>query len=203
MLTSPAYAQGVGSAGGFDLLSLAPLVLIFVVFYFLLIRPQQKKQKQHRAMITAVRRGDVVVTGGGIIGRVSRVLDDSDEVQVEIATGVKVRVARGTLSDVRSRTDPAPVAKAQPKEAKGDAGRQAGAANYYGAMGVKKSASGEQISTAYKRLEKKFGADADPDDQEAQDRLREIFQAYGVLGNPDLKERYDNLGHDKFVARYG
>ena len=110
MLISPAYAQAAGGGGGFDLMAILPLVLIFVVFYFLLIRPQQKRAKDHKAMIAAVRRGDTVVTGGGVIGRVTKVLDDN-EVQVEIAEGVRVRVARSTLSEVRTRGEPAKPAK--------------------------------------------------------------------------------------------
>lgn len=109
MLISPAYAQAAGG-GGFDLMAILPLVLIFVVFYFLLIRPQQKRAKDHKAMIAAVRRGDTVVTGGGVIGRVTKVFDES-EVQVEIADGVRVRVARSTLSEVRTRGEPAKPAK--------------------------------------------------------------------------------------------
>jgi preprotein translocase subunit YajC len=108
MFVSPAYAQaaGGGAPGGFDLLSLLPLVLIFVVFWFLLIRPQQKKMKQHREMIAAVRRGDRVLTAGGIIGTVTKVQGDS-ELQVEIAEGVRVKVARATISEVLAKTEPA------------------------------------------------------------------------------------------------
>lgn len=203
MLISPAFAQDAGGVGGFDIISLAPLVLIFVVFYFLLIRPQQKKMKHHKAMVAAVRRGDVVITGGGIIGRVSKVVDESDEVQIEIASGVRVRVSRPTLADVRSRTEPAPVAKGQAREAKAVAARPPGELNYYGIMGVKKNASGEQISAAYKRLERKYRAEANADDQEAAERFQEVFKAYGILGNPDFKEQYDSLGHDEFVTKYG
>ena len=105
MLISPAYAQGVGGGGGFSLVGLLPLVLIFVVFYFLLIRPQQRKARSHRDMVGAVRRGDSVVTGGGIIGKVTKVIDD-DRLQVEIADGVRVVVAKGTISDVVSRGQP-------------------------------------------------------------------------------------------------
>ena len=104
MLISPAYAQA-GGAGGFDLISLMPLVLIFVVFYFLLIRPQQKKQKAHKEMIGAVRRGDNVLTNGGIFGRVTKVVDD-DRLQVEIADNVRVHVARSMISEVMTRTEP-------------------------------------------------------------------------------------------------
>ena len=83
-----------------------PLILIFGIMYFLLIRPQQKKMKEHKAMVTALRRGDQIVTQGGIIGKVSKVKDDS-EVEVEIAEGVKVRVVRATITQVLSKTDPA------------------------------------------------------------------------------------------------
>jgi len=109
MFVTPAYAQAAGGAGGFGglggLESLLPLVLIFVVFYFLLIRPQQKKQKQHREMLAAVRRGDRVVTAGGIIGQVVRVVNDS-ELIVEIADGVRVRLVRAMVSDVLAKTEP-------------------------------------------------------------------------------------------------
>jgi preprotein translocase subunit YajC len=106
MWISPAYAQAAGGGfGGFDIVSLAPLVLIFVVFYFLLIRPQQQKMKQHRTMLSAIRRNDRVLTGGGIIGTVTKVVSDT-EVIVEIAEGVRVRMARGTIAEVLSRTEP-------------------------------------------------------------------------------------------------
>jgi preprotein translocase subunit YajC len=101
MLISEAYAQAAG--GTTDMLtSLLPLVLIFVVFYFLLIRPQQKKMKEHKAMIEAVRRGDIVTTAGGIIGKVLKVQEDGI-VQVEIAEGVKVKVLKGTIGEVRAK----------------------------------------------------------------------------------------------------
>lgn len=83
-----------------------PLILIFAIMYFLLIRPQQKKVKEHQAMVGAVRRGDQVVTQGGLIGKVTKVKEDN-ELEVEIADGVKVRVVQSTLSDVRSKTEPA------------------------------------------------------------------------------------------------
>ena len=83
-----------------------PFILIFVIMYFLLIRPQQKKLKDHQAMVNAVRRGDMVVTQGGIIGKVIKVREDG-EVEIEIAEGVKVRVIKSTLADVKSKTEPA------------------------------------------------------------------------------------------------
>jgi preprotein translocase subunit YajC len=109
MFISTAYAQAAGAGGGFDLGQMGqflPLVLIFVVFYFLLIRPQQKKMKEHKSMLSALRRGDRVVTGGGILGTVTKVQGDEDVV-VEIAPDVKVRVVRSTIQSVVSRTEPA------------------------------------------------------------------------------------------------
>ena len=107
MLISAAYAQGTGI---FDnqstLIQFLPLVLMFVVFYFLLIRPQQRKAKDHKAMLDALRRGDRVVTGGGIIGTVARV-ENPEEVTVDIADGVRVRVLRSTISSVLAKPDPA------------------------------------------------------------------------------------------------
>src|ERR1051326_4602928 len=106
MLISPAYAQGTGLLDQSALVQFLPLVLIFIVFYFLLIRPQQKKQKDHRAMLDALRRGDRVVTGGGIVGTVSKVIGP-EEVEVDIASNVRVRVLRSTISSVLAKPDPA------------------------------------------------------------------------------------------------
>ena len=101
-----------GGAGGM-LTTLLPLVLIFVVFYFLLIRPQHKKQRGHREMLSNIRRGDQVVTGGGIIGNVMRVERDGN-LQVEIAPGVRVRVVRATVTDVIQR--PTPIGEEEDEE---------------------------------------------------------------------------------------
>lgn len=115
MLITPAYAQAAGTASaGLDLMSFLPLILIFVVFYFLLIRPQQQKMKQHRAMISRVRRGDQVVTAGGILGKVTKIISDS-EAQVEIAEGVRVRILKSTLSEVLNKTAPAAASKSESK----------------------------------------------------------------------------------------
>jgi preprotein translocase subunit YajC len=102
MFESPAYAAGGAAApgGGGFLLSLAPMLLIFVIFYFLLIRPQQKRMKSHQAMLADVKRNDVVVTSGGLIGKVTRV--DDAEVEVELAPNVRVRVVKGMLAEVRA-----------------------------------------------------------------------------------------------------
>ena len=83
-----------------------PLILIFAIMYFLLIRPQQKKLKEHKAMVEALRRGDQVVTQGGLIGKVAKVKDDN-EIEVELTEGVKVRVVRSTIAQVLSKTEPA------------------------------------------------------------------------------------------------
>ncbi len=104
MFVTPAYAQAAGGAGG-AFTSFIPLILIFAIMYFLLIRPQQKKLKDHNAMVAAVRRGDQVVTQGGIMGKVVKVKDDH-EIEVEIASGVKVRVVKSTLAQVISKTEP-------------------------------------------------------------------------------------------------
>ena len=107
MLISTAYAQGLsGLLDQNAMIQFLPLVLIFVVFYFLLIRPQQKKQKDHRSMLDALRRGDRVVTGGGIIATVNRVTS-AEEVEVDIAQGVRVRVLRSTITSVLAKPDPA------------------------------------------------------------------------------------------------
>ncbi len=84
-----------------------PLILIFAIMYFLLIRPQQKKVKEHQAMVEAVRRGDQVVTQGGLIGKVSKVKEGDNEIEVEIAEGVKVRVVKTTIAQVLNKTEPA------------------------------------------------------------------------------------------------
>ena len=85
---------------------LVPLILIFGIMYFLLIRPQQKKAKQHQAMVSSLRRGDQVVTQGGLIGKVSKVKEEN-EIEVEIADGVKVRIVQSTIAQVLSKTEPA------------------------------------------------------------------------------------------------
>ena len=117
MLISPAYAQGAGLLDQSALVQFLPLVLIFVVFYFLLIRPQQKKQKDQRAMLGALRRGDRVVTGGGILGTVSKVVGP-EEVEVDIASGVRVRIVRSTITSVLAKPDPA-AAREAAKEKEG------------------------------------------------------------------------------------
>jgi preprotein translocase subunit YajC len=106
MFVTPAFAQaagGAGAAGG--IVSFVPIVLIFAIMYFLMIRPQQKKVKEHRAMVEALRRGDQVVTQGGLIGKVVKVTDA--EAEIEIAPNVKVKVIKATIAQVMSKTEPA------------------------------------------------------------------------------------------------
>jgi preprotein translocase subunit YajC len=96
---SSAYAQTAAPAGGSDsLLSLLPLVLMFVVLYFIMIRPQMKKQKEHRAMVEALAKGDEVVISGGVVGRVSKLGDSF--LHVEVAPGVELQVQRGAVAQV-------------------------------------------------------------------------------------------------------
>ncbi|MCB2093709.1 MAG: preprotein translocase subunit YajC [Rhodobacteraceae bacterium] len=111
MFVTPAFAQAAGGAGAAGALTqFLPLILIFAIMYFLLIRPQQKKLKDHKAMVEALRRGDQVVTQGGIVGKVSKVKEDG-ELEVEIADGVKVRIVRSTIATVLSKTEPAAASK--------------------------------------------------------------------------------------------
>jgi preprotein translocase subunit YajC len=102
---TPAFAQaGPASGGGGFLIQLLPFIMILGIMYFLIIRPQQKRLKDHRDMIASVKRGDTVVTSGGLVGKVTRVIGDG-ELQVEIAENVRVRVVRATISEVRTRGD--------------------------------------------------------------------------------------------------
>jgi preprotein translocase subunit YajC len=107
MFASPAFAQAAGAAapsGVASLLQFVPYIAIFAIFYVLMIRPQQKRAAEHRAMIDAVKKGDEVVTGGGLVGKVVRVMDA--EVEIELAPQLKVKAIKATLADVRNRTAP-------------------------------------------------------------------------------------------------
>jgi preprotein translocase subunit YajC len=105
MLITPAFAQGSPFGGDSMIMSLMPLVLIIVIMYFLVLRPQQRRVKQHQEMVKALRRGDTVVTNGGLVGKVTKVVDD-DQIEVEIADGVRVRQMRGMVADVRAKGEP-------------------------------------------------------------------------------------------------
>ena len=118
MWISTAYAQGTGIFDQNALVQFLPLILIFVVFYFLLIRPQQRKAKDQKTMLDALRRGDRVVTGGGIIGTVARVDNpEAEEVVVDIAENVRVRVVRSTITSVLAKPDPAAAREAAKQKA--------------------------------------------------------------------------------------
>ncbi|MDW3207362.1 MAG: preprotein translocase subunit YajC [Alphaproteobacteria bacterium] len=120
MFISTAYAQDQAAAAGGGLLEMfLPLILIFAIFYFLLIRPQQKRQKEHQAKLAAARRGDKVVLGGGMLGTVTKVVDDN-ELSVKIAENVEVKVLKHTLMDVLSKTEPAKDAPKQPANETGE-----------------------------------------------------------------------------------
>lgn len=106
MFITPAFAQAAPGGAGSFFEAAIPLILVFFILYFFLIRPQQKKVKDHQAMISAVRRGDTVITSGGIVGKVSKVLDEG-ELQVEIADGVRVKIITSTLAGVRAKGEPA------------------------------------------------------------------------------------------------
>ena len=100
-MISDAFAQSAaGGAGGFSIQGLLPFVLIFIIFYFLLIRPQQKRVKQHKLMVTNLKRGNKVLTAGGIFGVVSKAIEGSETVSVEIASGITVEIARAMISEV-------------------------------------------------------------------------------------------------------
>ena len=108
MFVSTAQAQTTGGAGPVDagsLMQILPFVAVFLVMYFFLMRPQQKKMKEHKNMLESLRRGDKVVTGGGIIGTIAKVVSD-EEVLVEIADGLRVRVVRSTITGVTAKTEP-------------------------------------------------------------------------------------------------
>lgn len=105
MLITPAYAQATGLGGDNMLVSLLPFILIFVIMYFLILRPQQKRVKQHQEMVKNIRRGDTVVTSGGLIGKVTKVIDD-DQVEIEIGEDVRVRQLRQMVAEVRAKGEP-------------------------------------------------------------------------------------------------
>lgn len=108
MFVTPAYAQAAGAPQVSPLMQFLPFILIFVIMYFLLIRPQQRRMKEHQAMISAVKKGDRVITAGGMIAKVTGIgAEGTDEITAEIASGVKVTLLRSTLTGVLSKTEPA------------------------------------------------------------------------------------------------
>ena len=108
MLITPAFAQAAAAGGDTNsmLMSLLPFALIFVIMYFLILKPQQKKLKDHAELVKNIRRGDTIVTNGGLVGKVTKVVDD-DQVEMEISDGVKIRQMRQMISGVRTKGEPA------------------------------------------------------------------------------------------------
>ncbi|MBU2531852.1 MAG: preprotein translocase subunit YajC [Alphaproteobacteria bacterium] len=106
MFITPAYAQGAGGAGGDFFLQLLPILLMIVIFYFLLFRPQQQRVAAHRKMVENIRRGDTVVTQGGLVGRVTRVKEGDAEIEVELNENNRVRVIKATIAEVRAKGEP-------------------------------------------------------------------------------------------------
>lgn len=105
MFVTPAYAQTAGGTPDM-FISILPFVLIFVIMYFLIIRPQRQQLKKRGEMLAAIRRGDTVVTGGGLVGKVTKVNDGSDELEVDLGNGLKVTALRSTIADVRVKGEP-------------------------------------------------------------------------------------------------
>lgn len=106
MFVTPAFAQAAGASGSSDILmSILPFVLIFVIMYFLIIRPQRTQMKKRAEMLSNIRRNDTIITGGGIVAKVTKVIDDN-ELEAEISEGLKVRIMRATIADVRTRAEP-------------------------------------------------------------------------------------------------
>ena len=105
MFVTPAFAQASPFGGDNMLMSLLPFVLIFVIMYFLILRPQQKRVKEHAELVKNLRRGDTVVTTGGLVGKVTKVVDD-EQVEIEVADGVRVRQMRQMVSGVRAKSEP-------------------------------------------------------------------------------------------------
>ena len=104
-MITPAFAQGTSAGSGDMILQFVPFILIFVIMWFLIIRPQQRRVKEHQELVRNVRRGDTIVTTGGIVGKVTKATDDP-EIEVEIADGVRVKLVRTMISEVRTRGEP-------------------------------------------------------------------------------------------------
>ena len=115
MFVTPAFAQAAAPGAGDYLTSLVPILLIIPIFYFLIIRPQQKRVKEQQSMLEAIRRGDTIVTSGGLVGKVVRVKDDN-ELEVELAENVRVKVVRSMVADVRTKAEPVNDNKASAKK---------------------------------------------------------------------------------------
>lgn len=107
MLITPAFAQGAAPGANDMVMQLLPFAMVLIIMYFLLIRPQQRRAKAHQEMVKNLRRGDVVLMNSGMIGKISKVHEEAGELEVEIADNVRVRVMRGMIAELRSKTEPA------------------------------------------------------------------------------------------------
>jgi len=179
MFISPAYAQAAGGGAADVLPQLMLMAAVFVVFYFLLIRPQQKKVKDHKAMVDALKRGDRVVTSGGLIGTIQRIVSEREAV-LEVGDGVRVRIMRGMISEVMAKTEPlAADDKAEKSEKKAPTGP-----TYWSMLGVPEGAGQAEVDAA---IETK-GADAS------------LAEAIDTLKDPIKRKLYSRLGHNEYVA---
>lgn len=106
MFVTPAFAQTGGAGGSEMLISILPFVLIFVIMYFLIIRPQRSQLKKREEMLKNIRRGDQVVTGGGLVGKVTKVVEERGELEIDLGSNVKVTALRATIADVRAKGEP-------------------------------------------------------------------------------------------------
>jgi preprotein translocase subunit YajC len=181
MFISPAYAQAAGGDSTSFFVQMLPLVLIFVVFYFLIIRPQQKKVKEHKAMVDALKRGDRIVTTGGIIGTVQRVVSDREAV-IEIADGVRVRIVRAMVAEVMAKTEP--VSASADDKAEKIEKKPASGPTYWETLGVPEGAGQAEVDAAVEK--KRFDSGA--------------HEAIETLKDPIKRKLYAKLGHDDYVA---
>lgn len=182
MFISPAYAQSAGGGGGDIFGLLVPMALIFVVFYFLIIRPQSKKVKEHKAMVDALKRGDRVVTSGGLIGTIQRVVSDREAV-LEVADGVRVRIVRQMIAEVMAKTEPVGASAADDKPEKAEKKAPSGP-TYWETLGVPEGAGQAEVDAA---IEKKAGDAA-------------AAEAIDTLKDPIKRKLYARLGHDDYIA---
>ncbi len=179
MFISPAYAQAAGGGAADVLPQLMLMAAVFVVFYFLLIRPQQKKVKEHKAMIDALKRGDRVVTTGGLIGTIQRIVSDREAV-LEIGDGVRVRIMRAMISEIMAKTEPlAADDKAEKSEKKAPAGP-----TYWSMLGLPEGAGQAEVDAA---IGAKGGDPA-------------LAEAVDTLKDPIRRKLYARLGHAEYVA---
>lgn len=146
MFVTPAFAQ-VGTGSGSDMfISILPFVLIFVIMYFLIIRPQRQQMKKRTEMLEAVRRGDTVVTGGGLVGKVTKVPNET-ELEVDLGGGIKVTAVRSMISDVRVKSEPVANQNTKPSGTKQTASKQSSSKQGSTKQGSTKQGASKQGST--------------------------------------------------------